>query len=126
MFYTPSPSDYSITPEDPDSETEYGLPSSMSEPEPHAALSISDAVHSAQYRPTKTRPPSRPPQQDYTGFSEVISLFHWLDQAMILPEWTLPEGASWDAATLEWLDNEWWGMHGQERHLDTEHLRGFP
>ena len=89
----------------------------LPEPEPHdcgTPISLLPEVLGREFRPTSLVPASRPLECDSIDFSEVVSLFSWLDHATVIPEWTLPEGINWDESTLPWLDNEWWGMQPPE------------
>lgn len=87
----------------------------MPEPEPHDELrtpvSIAEHLqHADLYKPMKEEDAGFDKAQKTGGlcFAEVWDLLQWLDYAVVIPAWTLPQGCQWHEATTPWLDNEWW------------------
>ncbi len=120
--FFPSSSDGENTQEEEEEEEECSDGSgstgrrTLPEPEPHdvGQFSLATAITGAGYRPTKLVPPSRPPEMDNIDFSEVISLFSWMDHASVIPAWTLPTDAAWHEATHPWMHNDWWSLQAPE------------
>ena len=76
-------------------------------------IRLEETLHGSDYNPLGHHPDLKMANESCLDFRAVFSLWQWLDAALPVVSWSLPQGIEWHSSTLAWID-DWWDLQTAE------------